>query len=64
MDAAFKVAVVGGGTWGRALSAAAARAGSDVTLITRRSEAPPAGVIASHALADVAKAKLVPLAVP
>lgn len=38
------VCVIGGGPWGRALAAAAARAGSDVTLVTRRADAPPDGV--------------------
>ena len=60
----MKVAVVGGGTWGRALAAAAARAGSDVVLITRREDAPPAGVRATTALGDASAARLVLLAVP
>jgi glycerol-3-phosphate dehydrogenase (NAD(P)+) len=64
VSAAFKVSVVGGGPWGRALAAAAARTGTDVTLITRRPEAPPEGVRASHHLADAARGRLVMLAVP
>lgn len=59
-----KVAIVGGGLWGRALASAAAHAGSEATLISRRDEAPPEGVTRSAKLADVKPSQLVVLAVP
>jgi glycerol-3-phosphate dehydrogenase (NAD(P)+) len=59
------VAIVGGGPWGVALALAASRAGSDVTLCTRRSHPEGRdGVTVSSQLADAAKARLVVLAVP
>jgi glycerol-3-phosphate dehydrogenase (NAD(P)+) len=61
------LAVVGAGTWGLALAAAAARAGSETYLYTRKADglAIPAGVKLIHELADVGKkAKLIVLAVP
>lgn len=59
------VAVVGGGIWGCALAAAASRAGSQVTLISRRSSERPAhGVETSGDLARAASSRLIVLAVP
>jgi glycerol-3-phosphate dehydrogenase (NAD(P)+) len=62
-----RVTIVGGGAWGLALAAAAARAESDVVLSSRRelNGALPKGVRAVRELADAAKhARLVVLAVP
>jgi glycerol-3-phosphate dehydrogenase (NAD(P)+) len=63
------VAVVGGGTWGLALAAAAARTGTDspTLLFSRRAHdgALPPGVEQTHELAEVGeRARLVLLAVP
>ncbi len=57
------VSIVGGGEWGVALGVAARRAGAEVTLHTRRKGA-PAGIHATESFADVAKSKLVIVAVP
>lgn len=62
-----KVAVIGGGAWGHALAAAAARAESDVVLFSRREVdgALPRGVRVVRSLKDAAEhARLVLLAVP
>ncbi len=62
-----KVAVIGGGTWGLALAAAAARAGSDVVLFSRRDldGALPRGVRVVRRMEEAAShARLVILAVP
>src|SRR4051794_36049148 len=59
-----RVAVIGGGLWGRALASAAARARSEVHLVSRRDEAPPEGVTSTHDLAVVKSARIVLLAVP
>lgn len=62
-----KVAVVGGGAWGLALAAAAARAESDVVLVSRRDQnrEVPRGVRVVRDLAKAsAHARLVILAVP
>lgn len=60
-----RVAVVGGGPWGRALAKAARRAGSEVVLHTRREQdRPDDGVTISVDYASVARASLVVLAVP
>ena len=62
-----KVAVVGGGTWGLALAAAAARAENDVVLVSRRQldGALPKGVRQAGCIADAAKhARFIVLAVP
>lgn len=59
------VGVVGGGPWGVALALAATRAGSDVTLFTRREH--PEGDRGLHVttdLAEVTKARLLFVAVP
>jgi glycerol-3-phosphate dehydrogenase (NAD(P)+) len=59
------VGVVGGGPWGIALASAAARAGSDVTLFTRRDQTAATGsLVLTDDLATLAKAKLLVLAVP
>lgn len=61
------LAVVGAGTWGLALAAAAARAGSETFLYTRKPDgmALPAGVKLIHELAEIGKkARLIVLAVP
>jgi glycerol-3-phosphate dehydrogenase (NAD(P)+) len=61
------VAVIGGGTWGLALAAAAARAGRPSLLYSRRGQggALPAGVTQTQELREVgAKARLVIFAVP
>lgn len=61
------VAVIGGGPWGLALAAAAARTGKPVLLHSRqaRGDALPAGVTQAESYADVAtRARLIVLAVP
>jgi glycerol-3-phosphate dehydrogenase (NAD(P)+) len=57
------VAVVGGGLWGRSLAKAAARAGSRVTLVSRRAVALE-GVTQTESFAAAAAAKLIVLATP
>jgi glycerol-3-phosphate dehydrogenase (NAD(P)+) len=59
-------AVIGAGTWGLALAAAAARAGSEVRLYSRRGEVkPPKGVKLTKDLGEAARsARLVVLTVP
>ncbi|HVH47469.1 MAG TPA: NAD(P)-binding domain-containing protein, partial [Labilithrix sp.] len=62
-----KVAVIGGGAWGLALAAAAARAESDVVLVSRRelNGSLPRGVKVVRGLKEAAEhARLVVLAVP
>jgi glycerol-3-phosphate dehydrogenase (NAD(P)+) len=61
------VAVVGGGAWGIALAAAAARTGSPTLLLSRRAQsgALPAGVTLARSEAEVGeRARLILLAVP
>ncbi len=59
------VGVVGGGPWGVALALAAGRAGAEVTLYTRRQEGHGHGrVRTTQSYADVARARLVVIAVP
>lgn len=59
------VGVVGGGPWGVALALAASRAGSDVTLYSRReSSHAKAQVRTTGDYAEVARARLVVIAVP
>jgi glycerol-3-phosphate dehydrogenase (NAD(P)+) len=58
------VSVIGGGLWGRALAAAAARAGNEVRLISRREGEPIAGVTAETDLKKAAESRLLVLAVP
>jgi glycerol-3-phosphate dehydrogenase (NAD(P)+) len=61
----MRVAVVGAGTWGLSLAAAAARAGSDVVVVSRRREGgTPEGVRRTTELASIRDAKLVIAAVP
>lgn len=62
-----KVAVIGGGAWGLALAAAAARTESDVVLVSRRSlnGSAPRGVRVVRELKEAAEhARLIVLAVP
>ena len=63
---AMNVAVIGAGEWGLALAAAAARAGSSVSLFSRRGEVrPPKGVTLTKHLGEAARhARLVVLTVP
>jgi glycerol-3-phosphate dehydrogenase (NAD(P)+) len=59
------VAVLGGGKWGVALAAAAARVGGDVRLITRRQvEVTPRGVRVDREITSAVEATLILLAVP
>lgn len=59
------VGVVGGGPWGVALALAAGRAGSDVTLYTRREPThKSARFRVTASMADLARARLVVIAVP
>ncbi len=63
------VSIIGGGAWGIALAAAAARAGTNVLLYSRRAAGGdgslPSGVAATSSLAHAAKhARLLVLAVP
>ncbi len=61
------VGVIGGGAWGIALAAAAARTGTTTLLLSRRSRdvALPAGVTAARDEADIGeRARLILLAVP
>ncbi len=61
----MKVAVVGAGTWGLSLAAAAARAGSNVVVVSRRREGgAPEGVQRTTDLASIRDARLVIAAVP
>ena len=63
--APLRVAVLGGGAFGRALGAAAARRGAQVTLWSRRLTEPPAPQVRiERDLAAVAEAELLLLAVP
>ncbi|MFO0679263.1 MAG: NAD(P)-binding domain-containing protein [Polyangiaceae bacterium] len=61
-----KVAIIGGGPWGIALAAAAARAGSDTVLYSRRDQGKlPKGVTQSEGFHELGtQARLVVLAVP
>lgn len=62
-----KVAIIGGGPWGRALAAAAARAGSDAVLLSRRTldgAVPPGVRVVREMKATADHARLVLLAVP
>ena len=61
------VAIIGGGAWGLALAAAAARADSDVVLVSRRelNGSLPRGVRVARDMAEAAShARLLVLAVP
>ena len=60
-----RVGVVGGGPWGIALALAATRTGCDVTLFTRRDHPEgDRGLRVTAELAEVAKARLLVIAVP
>ncbi|CAN5649663.1 NAD(P)H-dependent glycerol-3-phosphate dehydrogenase [soil metagenome] len=60
-----KVAAVGAGTWGLSLAAAAARAGSDVVVVSRRREGDaPEGVRRTTEMAAIREARRIPVAVP
>lgn len=62
---ALEVGIIGGGPWGIALASAAARAGSHVTLFTRRDPTEAvAGLAITDDLATIARAKVLVLAVP
>ncbi len=64
-SAGGRVGVVGGGPWGVALALAASRTGAAVTLYTRRRESEAGDRVRNTtSLADVARAKLVVIAVP
>lgn len=59
------IGIIGGGPWGVALGAAARRAGSRVTLFSRRDHAQPLDdVRMTHDFARVAEARLIVVAVP
>lgn len=67
----MQIGVIGGGAWGVALAKAATRTGTDVLLYSRRgtegaqSSAPGAGKVEiAHTYPEMAKAKLLVLAVP
>lgn len=61
----MKVGVVGGGPWGVALALAAARAGSEVVVLSRREqELPPGELTVTDSYARVAEAQLIVVAVP
>jgi glycerol-3-phosphate dehydrogenase (NAD(P)+) len=63
-EAPIAVAIVGGGPWGIALARAAARTGSEVTLVTRRESRDGRLIRVTSDLGAVASAQLVVLAVP
>jgi glycerol-3-phosphate dehydrogenase (NAD(P)+) len=63
----LRVGIVGGGSFGRGLATAAARAGNEVVLWSRsaqRGDATPASVRVTSALADIAGTELIFVAVP
>lgn len=64
MSARLTVAVVGGGPWGQALALAALRAGSDVTLVSRRDPPATEGLQHRRELVTAAEARMIVLAVP
>jgi glycerol-3-phosphate dehydrogenase (NAD(P)+) len=59
-----QVGILGGGPWGVALAFAAARAGAEVTMHTRRDPPPNPAVRVTQDYAEIAKASLVLVAVP
>jgi len=65
-SAPIEVGVVGGGPWGMALALGASRAGAKVTLLSRRPqpEAEAHGVRTTTEYAEVARARLIVIAVP
>lgn len=58
------IGVLGGGPWGVALAFAAARAGAEVTLHTRRAPPPNPALRVTTEYADIAAASLIIVAVP
>lgn len=60
----MRVAVLGGGGFGRSLALAAARAGNSVVLYSREERAVPAGIEATRDLATAAHADILFVAVP
>ncbi|HZF48677.1 MAG TPA: NAD(P)-binding domain-containing protein [Polyangiaceae bacterium] len=58
------VGIVGGGPWGVALALAATRTGADVILCTRRDHEGGRGLKVTSSYAEVAKARLLVIAVP
>lgn len=61
---ARSVGIVGGGPWGIALARAAARAGSDVTLWTRRESKESRLIKSTTSYEEIAKSRLLVVAVP
>lgn len=59
-----QVGILGGGPWGIALAFAAARAGADVVIHTRRDPPPGSTLRVTTEYAEIAKASLVLVAVP
>lgn len=64
MSQQAKVAVVGGGPWGLALARASARAGAEVTLISRRDPSNLEKIRLEREIPSAAAARLIVLAVP
>ncbi|MCS6900313.1 MAG: NAD(P)-binding domain-containing protein [Myxococcales bacterium] len=64
MSRRLTVAVVGGGLWGQALALAALRAGSQVTLVSRREPPLVEGLQHERELSTAARSRLIVLAVP
>ena len=61
----LRMGVFGGGPWGMALARAARRAGCEVVLLSRRhQDSDLGGIQVTTAIADLAKAKLILVAVP
>lgn len=60
----LRVGIVGGGPWGIALARAVARTGSDVTIHTRREVKDGRLIKVTRDFADIAKCRLIVLAVP
>ena len=61
----LRVGIVGGGPWGSALALAARRAGSDVTLLSRRAQPEVAGhAKVTDDYAEIARSQLLVIAVP
>jgi glycerol-3-phosphate dehydrogenase (NAD(P)+) len=64
MSGRLTVAVVGGGPWGQALALAALRAGSSVTLVSRRDPPAAEGLQHERELVTAARSRMIVLAVP
>lgn len=63
-DAYAQIGILGAGAWGLALAHVAVRAGRAVTLWSRNTSAPPAGVVATTDLKKVAATNAVLIVVP